>query len=442
MKKLGILSLLTLALILPLTTNNFVTTEVNAVSQSIDFDSSKWIDYGDHKLWSIDASSSTLNFCTDSSDWSQDYDKVFTGNLFLTEQFDTRDAMVTLQATFQSSVSSQNIIDNNGEVHLGLVPWYKDSNNWAICYAKFSRCDDPAVKDGHIFDFVFFVKIDGSTFVDYYVKDDPNGNRWVSSTDSDCSEWHSAWPDRINGDKVPSSLQETLVEPSDEVTILLRKTRKTYANRDCDSFYVKINDYELNFGLDNFMFSGLKEKEDEDTTFTPQIGFYLFGSKKTSVKNISVDISHEKVLPLPTIEPLTSPTKSGVVNKKIKIPEFTAIDNTGSVIDYSIALKDPDGEDVVMDGEDYFVPTKVGTYVLNVSATDEKGYTGEYSYNIKVKDGTNHVDSDVYDDILTFEPKDTAITAAYVIFISVPSIIVLYICVKLFFYFKKKKKGT
>ncbi len=406
-------------------------------ADEIDFSSDKWTDYGNN-LWSIDSELSTLSFCTEEILGDERPDKIFTGNLLLTDQFNTRDASVSLEATFKGSVSSQDIIDNKEEVHFGLVPWYKDSDNWIICYAKFSTCDDVEIKNGHLFDFQFYAKIDGSTHVEYYVKDD--GNRWVANDDKDNSEWHSAWPDRTNTNKNPATLQDLELDPSSEVSIYVKKTRKTYAGKDCDSMYVKVNNYEMNFGLDNFMFSDMKAIEDAEESFVPKVGFYLFGTKKATVRNISITTSHDEVLPLPTIEPLTNPTTSGTINKKVTLPEFMACDNNGLKIDYNIKISDPDDEEVALDGEDYFIPLKEGTYKVSASATDENGYTGTYDYNIKVKSGTNHIDYDVYDDIYTYIPKDTAITAAYVIFISVPVVIVLYIGLKIFFYVRKKRK--
>ena len=416
-------------------TNSFmIANAADDTARTVSYEVDKWTDTGSKKLWSIESELSYFTFNTSSVT-----DTDFIGNLLLTDQFDTRGAKVTLQATFQGTTSSQDILNTtNGEVHMGIVPWYKDSANWVVVYAKFGRCDDVAIKDGHIFDVQIYSKINGSPHVEYYVKDD--GNRWISADAEDNNEWHSAWPDRTNTNKNPSSLQDTEPDPSEEITIYVRKTRKTYAGKDCDSFYVKVNDYELNFGMDNFMFSSLKKIEDENESFIPKVGFYLYNTKKATVKDFSVNISHEQVLPLPTVEPLTSPVTSGTVNKKVKIPEFMACDNDGVSIDYTINIKDPYNETVYMDGEDYFIPEKVGNYEVIASATDAKDYTGTYSYIIKVKDGNTRIDTDVYNDEFTFTPKDTAITAAYVIFISVPVIILGYIGLKVFFYFKKKGK--
>lgn len=413
---------------------------VNAADESrtVDYSKDKWTDTGTNSLWNVDSDLSIFEFYTNSDDWSKNYDIDFIGNLLLTDQFDTRGAKVTLEATFQGSTTSQEIIDNDSEVHIGIIPWYKDSDNWVACYAKFSRCDDNAQKDGHIFDVQVYAKIDGSVHVEYYVKDD--GNRWIGIDDEDNNEWHSCWPDRVNTNKNPSSLQDCEPNPSEELTIKVRKTRKTYAGKDCDSFYVTVNDYELNFGLDNFMFSGLKLKEDEDESFVPKVGFYLYGTKEATVKDFSVSISHDEVLPLPTVEPLTNPVTSGTVDKKVKVPEFMAYNNDGVSIDYSLTLNDPDNETGYLDGDDYFIPTKVGDYQVIASATDEKGYTGTYKYTVKIKSGVGHIDTDVYNDIYTYTPKDTAITAAYIIFISVPVIIVAYIGFKVFIYFKRKGK--
>ncbi len=416
-------------------TNSFlIANAIDETARTVDYDANKWVDTGSKKLWNVDSELSCFEFNTSSQN-----DTDFTGNLLLTDQFDTRGAKITLQATFQGTTSSQDILNTtNGEVHMGIVPWYKDSANWVICYLKFSRCDDVAIKDGHLFDAQIYSKINGSTHVEYYCKDD--GNRWVSADDANNNEWHSAWPDRTNTNKNPSSLQDTEPDPSEEITLYVRKTRKTFAGKDCDSFYVKVNDYELNFGLDNFMFSSLKKIEDEDESFIPKVGFYLYNTKKATVKDFSVNISHEQVLPLPTVEPLTSPVTSGTVNKKVKIPDFMACDNDGVSIDYTVNIYDPYNEVVYMDGEDYFIPEKVGNYEVVASATDAKNYTGTYSYIIKVKDGNTRIDTDVYNDEFTFTPKDTAITAAYVIFISVPVLILGYIGLKVFFYFKKKGK--
>ena len=410
---------------------------------AVDYSSDKWTDYSGHSLWAVDSELSTFDFYSNVSaeDDAKRWDKAFTQNLYLTDQFDTRGAKVTMEATFQGTTSSQDIIDSgNGEVHLGIVPWYKDSRNWVICYAKFGCTDDATdIKNGHLTDFVVYVRLNNSVHVEYYAKDD--GNTWVSASDASNSEWHSAWPDRENGNKNPSTLQDSKPDPSEETKVYVRKTRKTYAGKDCDSFYVKVNDYELNFGMDNFMFSGLKEAEDADESFVPKIGFYLFGTRKATVKDVAIDISHEEVLPIPTVEPLSDPTTSGTINKKIKVPDFAAYDNNGSSISYTITLKDPDGETAYLDGDDYFIPTKPGDYQVKVSATDKDGLAGEYTYTVRVKNGTTRIDADVYDDVLTPLAKDTSIPVAYAIFISVPILIAAYIGLKVFLYFRKKKKG-
>lgn len=401
---------------------------------SIDYSSDKWEDTSD-SLWSIDSENKEFIFNNESKD-----DKKFTRNVLLTNQFDnTRGAQVTVQATFQASTTSDEILNSeNDEVHLGIIPWYKDSNNWVICYVKFGRSTDVAIKDGHIFELQVYTKIDGSTHVEYYCKED--GNVWMDKDDEANSEWHSTWPDRINANKNPTTLQDLELEPTDEITILAKKTRKTYAGKECDSFYVKVNDYELNFGMDNFMFTGLKLKEDEDESFTPKVGFYMYNTKKATVNNFSITVSHDEILPIPTIEPLDVPVTSGNINKKVKVPEFVAYNNNGEVISYTITLNDPDNESLFLDGEDYFIPTKAGNYEVIASATAD-GYTGTYTYIVKIKGGSSHIDTDVYNDIYTYTPFDTSIPVAYVILISVPIIILAYIGFKLYFYFKKRGKN-
>lgn len=420
---------------------------------TVDYSSSKWTDYSGHSLWSVDSDSSIFNFYSNVSDEddAQRWDKAFTQNMLITDQFDTDVTVVTMEATFQGTTDSQDIINlNDDEVHFGIVPWYKDSDNWILCYAKFSRDftkdddgnDVPSIKNGRLTNFLVYAKLNGSTFVDFYVKDDDYyENKWISPGDSLSTEWHIAWPDRVNSNKNPTTLQETEPDPSDEMKILVRKTRKTYAKKECDSFYVKVNDYELNFGLDNFMFSGLREVEDADESFVPKVGFYLYGTRKATVKDFSISVSNEEILPVPTVEPLSNPTTSGTVNKKIAVPDFAAYNNDGETIAYSLVLTDPDGETLYPDGEDYFIPTKIGSYQVKATAIDKDGLVGEYSYVVKVKDGTAHVDTDVYDDVLTPLAKDTSIIAAYVIFISVPVLIAGYIGFKVFMYFRKKKKG-
>ncbi len=413
------------------------------VTPAVDYSADRWTDYSGHSLWAVDSELSTFDFYSNVSeeDDAKRWDKAFTQNLYLTDQFDTRGAKVTMEATFRGTTSSQDIIDSgNGEVHLGIVPWYKDSGNWVICYAKFACTDESTdIKNGHLTDCVIYARLNNSVHVEYYAKDD--GNVWVSANDASNSEWHSAWPDRVNGNKNPSTLQDSEPDPSEETKVYVRKTRKTYAGKDCDSFCIKVNDYELNFGLDNFMFSGLKAAEDADESFVPKIGFYLFGTRKASIKDVTIDVSHEKVLPIPTVEPLSDPTTSGTINKKIKVPDFAAYDNNGSSISYSITLKDPDGETVYLDGDDYFIPTKFGNYQVKVSATDKDGLVGEYTYVVKVKNGTTRIDTDVYDDVLTPLAKDSSIPIAYAVFISAPILIAAYIGFKAFLHFRKKKKG-
>ncbi|MCR4561842.1 MAG: hypothetical protein K5694_01355 [Bacilli bacterium] len=406
----------------------------------VDYSPSKWVDFSDDGLWSIDETSSIFEFGKDVDDWSERQDKRWLGNFLLTDQFDIRGASVSLSAVFQGSTSCEDISKDNDEVHLGIVPWYLDSNNWVICYAKYIKNEESELKDGSIFDFQFFVNLDGSNHVEYFVKDD--GNRWVSKDDPNNSIWHSAWPDRINQDKNPTSLEETKPDPSEDTLIEIKKTRRTYATKECDSFYVRINGYELNFGNDNFMFSGLKEQEDKYPALTPFAGFYIFGSRKTTISSFTVALSHDVVLPLPTVEPLTVPITTGTVNTKIKIPEFAANDNNGEAIPYELSILDPDGEKIYLDGDDFFIPVKIGRYEVRVTATDSAGYTGEYEYHVKVKNGTEHLDKDVYDDYLTNVPKDVSIPIAYAIFISIPVIIVLWIGLKVFFYFRQKKKGA
>jgi hypothetical protein len=421
-------------------------------SLDVDYSSNRWTDYSGHSLWSVDDESSMFNFYSSVSDADDvnRWDKAFTQNMLITDQFDTRGTIVTMEATFKGTTSTQDLIDGEtDEVHLGIVPWYKDSDNWVLCYAKFNRettTDNDGnvigtIKDGRLTHFIVYVKLNGSTNVEFYVKDDSYyDNKWISPEDKLNTEWHIAWPDRDNGSKSPTSLQETEPDPSEETTILVRKTRKTYAQKDCDSFYVKVNDYELNFGLDNFMFSGLKEAEAADESFIPKVGFYLYGTRRAIVRDFSIDVSDEEILPIPTVEPLSSPTTNGTINKKIKVPDFAAYNNDGESIDYSLTITGPDGETLYLDGEDYFIPTKAGSYQIKASAKDGK-YVGEYSYAVKVKDGTAHIDTDVYDDVLTPLAKDTAIIAAYVIFISVPILIAGYIGFKVFMCFRKKKKG-
>ena len=438
------MKIISLLLLIPLFTtissrfakvDNSLETNANNVS----FSAEDWEDYGKpNKLWSIDEDLSELNFYSDYTSSSSRKDQVFTGNLFLTDQFDIRDSQVSVEATFQTGTTSNDIITNNEEVHLGIVPWYKDNDNWIICYAKFSRCADVEIKDGHIFDFQFYAKINGTTHVEYYVKDD--GNTWVSEDSNVNSEWHSAWPDRINVNKSPSTLQDLELDPSEETKIFVRKTRKVYAGKNCDSFYATINNYELNFALDNFMFSGFSLAEEEDENLLPKVGFYLYGTRNAAVKNISINVSKEIVLPLPTIEPLTTPVQVGTINKEIAIPEFMAIDNNGLSLEYTVNVDDPNNNPLSLDSDEYFIPLIEGEYNVTAKTVDDLGYEGKYSYKVKVKLGTNHIDTNVYDDILTNEPVDTAIITAYVIFISVPIIIVLYIGLKIFLYYSKKRK--
>ncbi len=418
--------------------SDFNTAYANEDNLIVDYSLDKWDDTSSNFLWEIDKNNQTFTFNTNSTD----EDKLFTRNVLLTDQFkNVRGAQVSLQATFTATTTSKDLIDAekeaDKELHFGLIPWYKDSNNWVICYIKFASSSEESSKDGHIFEVQVYVKIDGSTHVSYYCRSEEN--KWIDKNDENNNEWHSTWPDRDNINKNPSTLEKCELEPTDEITFYARKTRKTYAGKECDSIYVKVNDYELNFGLDNFMFTGLKEKEDEDSSFIPKVGFYLYNTKKATVSNFSINVSHDEILPIPVVEPLSTLTTSGTINKKINVPEFEAYNNNGELISYDIVLFDPNNELIYLDGEDYFIPLKAGNYQVKVSATDNE-YIGTYIYVIKVKGGSSHIDNDVYDDIFTYVPYDSSIPIAYAIFISVPLIILLYIGIKIYFYYKKKGK--
>ena len=417
-----------------LCSTSFVHTPIKVQAEAekidIDYSSSKWVDNSPGPKWEIDPDLKMFEF-----NKNNDPDGNFTANTLITKQADNRDSTITMTATFKGSVTSDEIANDpeSKEVQIGLVPWYIDANNWLMVYAGFKKA-----KDGHLFDVVTFAKLGGSTFVEFYVKDEDN--RWIGPGDEKCTQWHSAWPDGINSNKNPSTLEETYPDPSDEIEVYVRKTRKKYAGKDCDSIFVKINGYELNFGRDNFMFSGFYEYEQNNLEANPGFGLYVQNTGHTYVNNFKVTISHDAVLPLPTVEAIGNLVKSGNVGSRIMIPGFIAYDNYGENLDYTIDIFDPHGNRVFMDGSDYFVPVEVGEYHVVVSATDKDGYKGTFEYTIMVKSGSNHLDRDVYNDILTNTPYDISIPIARAIFISIPCLIALYIALKIAFKIVKNKR--
>lgn len=392
---------------------------VSAAAEKIDIDysSSQWVDHSPGEKWEIDSDLGIFEFNKNNLS-----DKNFTANTIITDQADNRESTITMSANFQCTVTSAQIVADpeSKEVQIGLVPWFIDGNNWLMVYAGFKK-----VKDGHIFDVNSYAKINGSTFVEYYVKDE--GNRWISPGDPSCIEWHSAWPDGFNGNMMPSTLEETYPDPSDEINVWVRKTRKTYAGKSCDSIFVKINGYELNYGRDNFMFSGFSKYEEDHPTANPGFGIYVLNTGRALVSDLEVSISHDIVLPLPTVEPIGTIVKSGNVGSKVAIPDFIAYDNYGESIPYDIQILNPRGERVYMDDDNYFIPIEVGDYNISVVATDSVGYTGSYDYVITVKDGKGHIDNDFYDDFLTYTPIDRSIAIAKGIIIGLPLLIVLYV---------------
>ncbi len=457
MKKLLPLALLPLLAVSHSFINQQSKTNVSAIeneSIAIDYASDKWFDYGTNKLWSVDEENNQFTFYNSESEALEDLSKqnLFTSNLYLTKQFagdnSTRGATVEMEATFYPSTTTEMIINNTypskseGSVHIGLVPWYMDFQNWVLCYVNFQYDGEDETKSGRIFDIQTYVKINGTTYVEHYAKD--YNNKWHTPDPSYESErveeWHSAWPDRDNEDMQPTSLQGCNLDAADALTFYVKKTRKTYAGKECDAFTLKVNDYELNFGLDNYMFTGMKNQEDKYPEFNPYLGFYLKNSRKTIIKDFSVSISHEEVLPLPTISPIGIITKSGSVNKSIKVPEFLAQDNFGNNINYTVTVYDPDGEEVYLDGDNSFVPTKVGKYLVDAIAIDSLGYTGDYSYTIKITEEISHIDTDKYNDSLSSLNNNPSIVVAYVIFISIPVLIAVFIGLKIFFAVRKKRK--
>ena len=391
---------------------------VDAAAQKIDIDysSSQWNDHSPGEKWDIDPELGIFEFNKNNV---SEYD--FTANTIITHQADNRESTITMSANFQCTITSAQIASDpeSKEVQIGLVPWYIDGNNWLMVYAGFKK-----VKDGHIFDVNSYAKINGSTFVEYYVKDE--GNRWISPGDPSCIEWHSAWPDGINGNMIPTTLEETEPDPSDEINVWVRKTRKTFAGKSCDSIFVRINGYELNYGRDNFMFSGFSKYEEEHPTANPGFGIYVMHTGRTLVSGLEVSISHDIVLPVPTVEPIGTIVKTGNVGSKVAIPDFIAYDNYGESIPFDVQIYNPRGQRVYMDGDNYFIPTDVGEHNVSVVATDSSGYTGSYDYVITVKDGKGHIDNDLYDDFLTYTPVDVSIGIAKGIMIGVPIAIALY----------------
>lgn len=402
------------------------------VRQVIDYSSDKWMDLSPSSMWSVDEE---LEFFEFNKNNVHEYN--FTSNVMITDQFDIRDATVEMEAVFCGTTTSADIAtgpDNDNEVQIGLSPWYVDSNNWILVYCGFKK-----VKEGHLFDVNCYCKINGSTHVEYFVKDE--GNRWIAPSDGSNIEWHSAWPDGYNGNKNPSTLEETEPDPSQEISLYVRKTRKTFAGKDCDSIFLKVNDYELNFGRDNFMFSDPVKKELADPNLMPKVGLYVMNTGYTTVRNLSVSISHDKVLPVPIVEAMTTPTYTGTVGSKVKVPQFYAYDNNGENIDQiDIKILNPKNKEMYLEEGSYFVPNIPGVYKVTASATDSENLTGTYEYVINVKDGKGHIDNDYYNDFLTKVKVDNSITIAKAIFIAVPVLIVLYIGLKIFFTKFRKKK--
>ena len=407
-----------------------LTVEAAAQKIDIDFSPSQWNDHSPGEKWEIDPELGVFEFNKNNQ---SEYD--FTANTIITHQADNRESTITMSANFQCTVTSAQIASDpdSKEVQIGLVPWFIDSNNWLMVYAGFKK-----VKDGHLFDVNSYAKLNGSTFVEYYVKDE--GNRWVSPGDPDCIEWHSAWPDGINGNMVPTTLEETEPDPSDEINVWVRKTRKTFAGKSCDSIFVKINDYELNFGRDNFMFSGFSKYEEDHPTANPGLGIYVMHPGRTLVSGLDISISHDIVLPVPTVEPIGTLVKTGNVDSKVAIPDFIAYDSYGESIAYDVQIIDPQGQRVYPDGDNYFIPTEVGEYNVSVVATDSMGYTGSFDYVITIKDGKGHIDKDYYDDFLTYIKVDKSIAIAKGIIIGVPLAIVLYIGYKVTMSIIKKRR--
>ncbi|OQC11184.1 MAG: hypothetical protein BWX74_00304 [Tenericutes bacterium ADurb.Bin087] len=391
-----------------------------------------WIDNSPGSRWEIDEALKVFEF-----NKNNEFEYNFTSNTMVTNQFDIREATVTMEAKFKGTTTSAYIANDpdSREVQFGLIPWYIDSNNWLMVYTGFKK-----VSNGHLFDVNCYAKINGSTHVEYFVREE--GNRWIPPSDPDNIEWHSCWPDGINGNKNPSTLEETEVDPSEENSIYVRKTRKTFAGKTCDSIFVKVNDYELNFGRDNFMFSDPAKIEEANPDLMPAVGLYVMNMGKTIVSNLRVNISYDKVLPLPTIEPTSTPVTTGTVDSKVRIPDFIAYDNNGENLDYEIGIIDPFGDVVYLDGENYFVPKLVGKYIVTISATDAENNTGKYVYEINVKSGKGHIDEDVYDDYLTPIIVDTSIIIAKAIFIAIPVTIALYTGLKILLVILKKRRES
>lgn len=426
-----------LLLISAVCTASFRSVEIvkaQAGDQDINYASAMWTDNSPGSRWEIDENLQVFEFNKDNE---PEPEHNFTTNTIVTNQFDIREATVTMEAVFQGTTTSAQIASDpkNREVQFGLIPWYIDFNNWLIIYAGFKK-----VSDGHLFDVNCYAKINGSTFVEYFVREEDN--RWISPGDEDITQWHSCWPDGINGNKNPATLEETEVDPSEENSIYVRKTRKTFAGKMCDSIFVKVNDYELNFGRDNFMFSDPAIIEANDPELMPSVGLYVMNMGHTVVRNLRVHISYDKVLPVPIVEPTSTPATTGTVDSKVKIPDFIAYDNNGENLDYEIEILDPLGEVVFLDGENYFIPKLVGKYLVTISATDAQNYTGKYEYEINVKSGKGHIDTDVYDDYLTPIIVDTSIIIAKAVFIAVPCFIALYTGLKIVFYVVKKRRET
>ncbi len=410
--------------------------------QVVDYSTEKWDDVSPKSLWSVNTNFEMFEYNVNNVTEND-----FVSNLYVTNQFDTKKSVVELSATFKGSLTSSEVVSQNREVHIGLVPWYIDANNWIIVYAKFApQKEDPETKKmvdyGHIFDVQVYCRIGGSTLVNYYVRNDTN--KWISPIDSDAIEWHSTWPDGVNADLNPPTLEGTEPDPSEENTIYVRKTRRTYAGRKCDSFYLTVNGYELNFGRDDIMFSDPVNVEEANESIMPKVGFYVMSAGYTTVTNFEFATSEQEILPVPTIEPLSNLTTSGTVGSKVKVPEFVASDSYGEIINNELFIYDPNETRIYLDKDEsndrYFIPTNIGYYNIVVKAVDSQGYEGEFEYKIKIKESTGHIDHDYYNDFLTVTPVDNTIKIAWGIFISTPIVIALYIAAKIVIAQIKKRK--